>query len=211
MTKVKICGITNLEDALFAAECGVDALGFNFYPKSPRYIEPSAASDIVGQLPSDVFKIGVFVNEDRERIVETVKEVGLDAVQLHGSEPADAVQSLTNELPASVEMIKAFRIRLDFHPDEILDYDCDAVLLDSFSHDEFGGTGRTFDWEIARSVMALNKQVFLAGGLSRENVGEAIRAVRPYAVDACSRLESSPGKKDRQKVKLFIDAVKQEL
>ncbi len=210
MTKIKICGITNLADALHSAECGVDALGFNFYAKSSRYVEPTVVRNIVEKLSGDVFNVGVFVNEDSERIVEVVNEIKLDAVQLHGDESPELVNRLMNELPDGVEVIKAFRVRLDFHPGEVLKYGCETVLLDAFSNDEFGGSGKTFNWEMARSLTS-DKKVFLAGGLSGENVGDAIRTVRPYAVDACSRLELSPGKKDREKVKLFIDAVKQKL
>lgn len=208
MTKVKICGITNLDDARFAVECGADALGLNFYPKSSRYIDPYVARRVAEKVSPDVSLIGVFVNAEVDHIVEMVEETGLDGVQLHGGESPETVENVINAVPGEVEVIKAFHIRLDFQPDEVVDCGCDTVLLDAFSNDEFGGTGRVFDWEIARAVMQLNKRVFLAGGLSRENVVDAIRAVRPYAVDACSRLESSPGKKDHQKLKMFIDAVK---
>jgi phosphoribosylanthranilate isomerase len=203
MTKVKICGITNLEDALQSIKFGADALGFNFYEKSPRYIRPEKAREIIDQLPHNIFKVGVFVNENLNEITEIAKVAGLDAIQLHGEETPEFAADLKTK--SSLEIIKAFRVSPDFKPGDILKYKVDAVLLDAYSPNEHGGTGETFDWTIARKI---GSKMYLAGGLSPENVAEAIAAVRPYAVDACSCLEITKGVKDQDKVKRFIENVK---
>jgi indole-3-glycerol phosphate synthase/phosphoribosylanthranilate isomerase/anthranilate synthase/indole-3-glycerol phosphate synthase/phosphoribosylanthranilate isomerase len=205
-TKVKICGITNLQDALFASGAGADALGFNFYEKSPRYISPGKAADIAKQLPRNTLRVGVFVNEDLDKIISTVSTVGLDAIQLHGNEPPEFVQALRSRVPLRV--IKVFRVSGDFNPENVLEYDMDTIFLDAYSAAEYGGTGEIFDWEIARRVRDLGPKIYLAGGLSPENVAGAIRAVRPYGVDACSCLEREKGLKDNIKVRAFIEAVK---
>jgi indole-3-glycerol phosphate synthase/phosphoribosylanthranilate isomerase len=205
-TKVKICGITNLEDALFAADHGADALGFNFYEKSPRYISPGKAADIAKHLPDSTLRVGVFVNEDLDKIISTVSTVGLDAIQLHGNEPPEFIQALRSRI--SQRVIKVFRVSRDFNPEIVLEYDMDTIFLDAYSAAEYGGTGEIFDWEIARRVQELGPKIYLAGGLSPENVADAIRAVRPYGVDACSCLEREHGLKDNIKVKAFIEAAK---
>jgi phosphoribosylanthranilate isomerase len=206
MTKVKICGITNLDDALFAANCGADALGFNFYKKSPRYISPNSADEIVKQLPNSVLRVGVFVNETRENIAEIASTASLDAVQLHGDESPEFVKALKGHIPHWI--IKAFRVPGNFDPQSLLPYGMDTILLDAYSGSGFGGTGETFNWEIARQAQKLVPHVFLAGGLSPENVAGAIRSAGPYGVDACSCLERGKGLKDNIKVKAFIEAVK---
>ena len=205
-TKVKICGITNLQDALFAANAGADALGFNFYEKSSRYISPGKAADIAKQLPHSTLRVGVFVNEELDNIISTVSTVGLDAIQLHGNEPSEFVGALRSRV--SQRVIKVFRVSGDFNPENVLEYDMDTIFLDAYSAAEFGGTGEIFDWEIARRVRELGLKIYLAGGLSPENVAEAIRSVRPYGVDACSCLERAPGLKDNIKVQAFIEAAK---
>ena len=207
MTKVKICGITNLEDARHSIDCGADALGFNFYNKSPRYISMENAKEIINQLPDNVEKVGVFVNEDMDKIVEIADVAGLDTLQLHGDETPAFVAEIAakTELP----MIKAMRVSSDFIASGVADYDSDAVLLDTFSADQHGGSGKVFNWEIARVVVQSGKKLYLAGGLSPENVADAIKAVRPYAVDACSLLEIEPGHKDHEKVAAFIKAAKE--
>lgn len=203
MTKVKICGITNLEDALLSAKFGADALGFNFYEKSPRHISPESAREIIDQLPDGVLKVGVFVNEGLDNIVEIAHKTKLNAIQLHGEESPE----FTNELKAKtgLDMIKAFRVLKEFDVENTKKYDVDAILLDAYSPNEYGGTGETFDWEVAKRIEA---KLYLAGGLSPENVADAIRAVRPYAVDACSCLERSKGVKDRDKLERFIENAK---
>ena len=202
MTKVKICGITNLNDAILSAELGADALGFNFYGDSPRFISLVLAKDITRRLPKSVMKVGVFVNETIEKIIETVSIAGLDAVQLHGDESPKFIADL--KLQTDCDLIKAFRVSESFVPEEICDYDADAILLDAFSPDRHGGTGETFDWEVARRVSDLTNKLYLAGGLSELNVRQAITAVDPFAVDACSRLESTPGIKDGKKLRRFM-------
>lgn len=206
MTKVKICGITNLEDALLSAKFGADALGFNFYKKSPRYITPEKAREIIEQLPAKVLKVGVFVNEKLEKIIDIAEIAKLDALQLHGEE----MPEFANELKAktNLEIIKAFRVSQEFKTEDVLQYEVDAILLDAYSPGEHGGTGETFDWEIAKKVREFFPKMYLAGGLSAENIEKVIKNVSPFAVDACSCLESSKGKKDLEKVESFINKAK---
>ncbi len=206
MTKVKICGITNLEDALLSAKFGADALGFNFYEKSPRYISPEKAREITAQLPSEVLKIGVFVNENLERICKAAETAKLDAIQLHGEETPEFVRKI--KAKTNLEIIKAFRVSLEFKPEDVLQYETDAILLDAYSPKQHGGTGETFDWEIAKKVREIFPKMYLAGGLSAENVSNAILQVNPFAVDACSCLESKKGTKNSAKISDFISKVK---
>ncbi|CAN5838229.1 hypothetical protein BH20ACI4_BH20ACI4_23440 [soil metagenome] len=203
MTKIKICGITNLEDALLSAKFGALALGFNFYEKSPRYIAPEKAREIIKQLPEEILKVGVFVNESLEKIVEIAETVKLDALQLHGEETPECLRELKQK--TNLEIIKAFRVSPEFKPEDVLQYEMDAILLDAYSPKEHGGTGETFDWEIAKKVQEIFPKMYLAGGLSELNIGNAIENVIPYAVDACSLLELSKGKKDLQKTQSFIE------
>lgn len=202
MTKVKICGITNLEDAELSVKFGADALGFNFYPKSPRYIAPEKAAEIIEKLPKDVLKVGVFVNETLENIVKTAAVAGLDAIQLHGEETPEFL----NEVKAAsgLEIIKAFRVAPDFKPEDVLKYNADAILLDAYSPKEHGGTGETFDWEIARKVQEIFPKMYLAGGISNSNVIDATRRIQPFAIDVCSGIEASKGTKDRVKLICFM-------
>jgi phosphoribosylanthranilate isomerase len=206
MTKVKICGITNTEDALLSAKFGADALGFNFYERSARYISPEKAREIIEQLPANVLKVGVFVNESLEKILETVDAAKLDAVQLHGEETPQYVRALREKFAG--EIIKAFRVSDDFAPEDVLQFQADAVLLDAYSPKEHGGTGETFDWTIARRVREIFPRTYLAGGLSADNIKIAVENVKPFAVDACSLLEKEKGFKDLRKVEDFIFAVK---
>ena len=204
MVLVKICGINNLEDALVAVEAGADALGFNFYRRSPRYISPESARQIIERLPDSVLSVGVFVNEgEPEQVAHMADAAGLKAVQLHGDEPPQYCRALRSRY-----VIKAVRVDDDFKPESVKEYETDAILLDAFAGEARGGTGRMVDWSIARKVGKLVPQLFLAGGLSPENVSEAIAAVQPYGVDACSRLESAPGRKDQERVRNFIKAVR---
>jgi phosphoribosylanthranilate isomerase len=205
MTKVKICGITNLEDALISAKFGADALGFNFYPKSSRYILPEKAREIIEQLSPEVLKVGVFVNEDLDKIIEIVETAKLDVIQLHGEETPEFAREL--KAKTNLEIIKAFRVSLEFKPEDVLQYQVDAILLDAYSPKEHGGTGETFDWEIAKKVREVFPKMYLAGGLSADNVEEAIKNVSPFAVDACSCLEKSKGRKDSIKVETFVRVV----
>jgi phosphoribosylanthranilate isomerase len=201
---VKVCGITNLEDALAAVEAGADALGFNFYRRSSRYIAPEDARRIIAELPATLMTVGVFVNESEPQDVERIADaVSLTAVQLHGDESPEYCSALSNRFT-----IKALRTHAGFAPQVVKDYETDAILLDAYARDARGGTGRVVDWEMARKVRELVPQLFLAGGLSPENIAEAVAAVEPYAVDACSHLESAPGKKDHERVRAFISAAR---
>jgi phosphoribosylanthranilate isomerase len=195
MTKVKICGITNLEDALLSAKFGADALGFNFYKKSPRYILPEKAREIIENLHEEILKVGVFVNETLENVAEIAKTANLNAIQLHGEETPEFCREL--KLKTSLEIIKAFRVSPDFSPEDVLKYEVDAILLDAYNPKEHGGTGETFDWEIAKKVRAIFPKMYLAGGLNHENILRAIQETKPFAVDVCSGIESEKGKKDR--------------
>lgn len=205
MVFVKICGITNLEDALAAVDAGADALGFNFYARSSRFIKPTAAREIIEELPAAVLTVGVFVNasgpEDVGRIAE---ESGVGAVQLHGDESPAYCAALKSRF-----LIKALRAGADFVPESALEYAADAILLDAFDPHARGGTGRSFDWQLARRTAQLVPKLFLAGGLTVENIEHAINVAKPYAVDACSGLECAPGRKDALRVRAFIKAAKE--
>lgn len=204
-TRVKICGLTRLEDALAALEAGADYLGFVFAP-SPRRIEPAAAARIIAALPAgSAERVGVFVNETADRINAIAAEVGLTMVQLAGDEPPGIHARLA--LPA----IKALRLRRGERP-EAMTGPAEAfayLMIEPYVEGRYGGTGRTADWEAAAAVAGrLPGRVFLAGGLTPENVANAIARVRPFAVDASSRLESSPGIKDPQRIRKFVEAVR---
>lgn len=197
--KVKICGITRVEDALAACEAGADALGFNFSEaarRRERYIDPEKAVDIIDQLPPFVTIVGVTVDEFPERLREYLQFC--DYVQLHGDEPPDICFDLGRRA------IKAFRAGPDFVPEAMLHYEAAAYLIDAHAPGEYGGTGRTADWDAAKRAVALGRPVILAGGLTPENVAEAVKAVRPYAVDTAGGVESAPGKKDHARIRDFI-------
>jgi phosphoribosylanthranilate isomerase len=212
MVKVKICGITNFEDAVAATEAGADLVGFNFYRPSSRYIEPQRAREIVERLRSDgqnssPTMVAVFVDESIDFVVRIVNEVSLDAVQLHGDESPEFCAELNSLLPGK-SIIKALRVNGAFDPRTASSYSVEAIMLDAFHEQLRGGTGRVIDWDIAGTVRDLVPQLFLSGGLSPENVAEAISRVQPFAVDACSSLESSPGRKDFLRMKEFVRAVR---
>jgi len=200
--RVKICGITRLEDALAAAELGADALGFNLWPGSPRFVRPEAAREIVARLPPFVAAVGVFVNQPPAEVVRLAAAAGVALVQLHGDEAPRDCEGL------GLRVIKAFRVAGEEDLAAIPAYgSVAAVLLDSRSQG-FGGSGRAFDWELARRA-AGPKPLVLAGGLGPGNVAQAIRTVRPYAVDTASGVESSPGVKDREKMARFLGAARE--
>jgi phosphoribosylanthranilate isomerase len=204
MVMVKICGITNATDARRAVEAGADFLGFNFYPRSPRYLEPAKARRIARQLPATIPLVGVFVNESEKKILEIAQTVGLDFLQLHGDESPEMVSRLKRALP----VIKAIRVRNSFRPANLKRFGRSyALLLDGFDSRRRGGTGKTFAWHIARRANRYG-QIFLAGGLKPENVVDAIRAAKPYAIDVCSGVEARPGKKDPARLKALMNAVK---
>lgn len=199
---VKVCGVTNIEDALWASECGADLLGFNFYSKSPRYVRPETAAGMIGELPDSIVAVGVFVNEPVENILDVIRQTGIRVVQLHGDEDEGIVGRLRQD--PDLEVIKAVRVKPDDVAGEFPKYGADAILLDSYSDGVRGGTGKRADWQLAYEIGLLHGPIYLAGGLSADNVQEAIRKVKPFGVDACSRLELSPGKKDPKKVEAFI-------
>jgi phosphoribosylanthranilate isomerase len=199
---IKICGITNLEDALLAVAAGAGALGFNFWRPSRRFIEPVAARVIIDQLPANVLTVGVFVNEAAAETVERIaKQAGVAAMQLHGDESPEYCEKLAHHY-----VIKALAVGSNFDPASALKYNVRAIMLDAFDKNNRGGTGRSIDWSIARRTRELVPRLFLAGGLSPENIAAAIAAVDPYAVDACSALETVAGKKDPEMVRSFIRA-----
>jgi phosphoribosylanthranilate isomerase len=209
MTKIKICGITNVEDARAAVAAGADMLGVNFYQPSPRYITPDAARELINDLRSvgrPVEFIGVFVNETIDFVIDVAMVTGIDALQLHGDESASFCEELNTR--DGFRVIKALRASEGFSPNEAQDYPVHAVMLDAFHRTLRGGTGERVDFNLARETRKVVPRLFLSGGLSPENVREAIAAVEPYAVDACSLLESSPGKKDAARMSAFVAAVR---
>ena len=203
--KVKICGITNWPDARRAVEAGADFLGFNFYPPSPRYIAPAKARSIVQRLPKKIFAVGVFVNESEDTILDIASTVGFVHLQLHGDESPAAVARLSRIFP----VMKAIRVRKSFRPAQLARFKgAQAFLLDGFDAHHWGGTGKTFDWRLVPKRKG-DARIFLAGGITPENVSDAIRTARPYAIDVCSGVESKPGKKDPQRMKAFMQAVRE--
>ena len=202
MLRVKICGITRPEDARAAIEAGADALGFNFWRPGKRYIAPEAAAAIIATLPADVWKVGVFVDEPPDSVLEIVRRTGLTAVQLHGSESPEYVASL-----GGIPKVKAFRMDEGFQVERLGAYAADAFLLDS-AGPQPGGNGAVFDWERAAAAKSCGR-VVLAGGLTPENVGEAVSRVRPWAVDVASGVESEPGVKDPRRMIEFVRRARQ--
>lgn len=190
---VKVCGITGRDDALAAVESGATALGFNFWPKSPRWIEPEAAAAIAAELPPHVLKVGVFVNEPALNVELVSNRVPLDVAQLHGDCGS----------PRGVRVWKAHSVRPGFSAEALADPEAEAFLLDAPADGLHGGTGQVFDWNL---IGGLRQRIVLAGGLDASNVARAIATAHPWGVDACSRLESEPGKKDPGKTAAFIRA-----
>lgn len=201
MVKIKICGITSLDDALAAVRAGADALGFVFHPASPRHIFPEQATAIIRHLPPFVQTVGLFVNEGQDTVNATADQCGLDIVQLHGDETPEYCGTIRRRI------IKAFRVKDVTSIDAMKDYHVAACLLDAWSPAAHGGTGRTFNWEIAACAAAAS-DIILAGGLTPDNVADAIRRVRPYAVDVSSGVESAPGRKDQSLISSFIRAAR---
>ena len=196
--RVKICGITSGDDALAALDAGADALGFMFFKDSPRHLQLSAARTIIGKLPPFIAKVGVFVDPS-EKLVREAIEAGIDTLQFHGDEPPDFCRRF------SLRTYKAFRIKDASSLQALRDYDTSAWLLDAFVAGKQGGTGHVFNWELAVQAKNLGRPVILAGGLTPENVADAITAVAPYAVDVSSGVESAPGRKDPEKLRTFIE------
>lgn len=203
--KVKICGITNVADGLAAAEAGADMVGLMFAAKSSRLISLPTAVEIARQLPPFVMRVGVFVNAPEDFVLRAIGECGLNLLQFHGDETPEFCAQF------GVMSMKAFRIRDAAALAALPDYQTDAYLLDAFSASGLGGTGEQFNWDLAVAAQKFGKPIFLAGGLTPENVAEAVRQVQPFGVDVSSGVESAPGKKDAAKVRAFIQAAKRAL
>ena len=201
VAKVKICGITNYEDAVLAMDLGTDLLGLNFYPESPRYIPVEKAAEIVRRLPAHVELAGVFVNPSLSDLRRAITECHLDWVQLHGDETPDFCQSLASY---PVKVIKALRVKGPSDLEKAYEYKVDAILLDAFQPSRYGGTGKSFDWGMIRDV---GMRVFLAGGINSDNAAKAI-SLGVYGIDVCSGVESKPGKKDPEKLKALFDSIR---
>jgi len=199
MVKVKICGLTNWEDAKAAGDLGADYLGFIFYPPSPRYISPEGAFEILKELPSSVKKVAVVVNADYE-LLKKLLNGGFDLIQLHGDETPEILK----KIPAS-RVIKVFRVRDNFDKNLLKGWENTyAFLLDTYKKGTYGGTGETFNWDIAKRLVEEGFKIFLSGGLTPQNVKRAIEKVKPYAVDVSSGVEAHKGKKDLNKLREFV-------
>jgi len=203
-TQIKICGVTSANDARACVELGADMIGFNFYRKSPRYIEPTAVCRILDVLPAETCAVAVFVDAQPGEIHKTAKLAGIRCVQLHGETTPETCSELAREF----RVIRAFRTDARFRPEHATAFrDCD-VLVDAYHPELRGGTGETCDWPAARATLPFTRFLILSGGLDAQNVGRAIAAVTPYAVDVCSGIESAPGVKDHRALEQFISAVR---
>jgi phosphoribosylanthranilate isomerase len=200
--KVKICGMTSVADALAAAEAGADMIGLNFYDSSPRHITLATAMEISRALPPFVLRVGVFVNPEEALVNRAIADCGLGMLQFHGDESSEFCTQF------GLMCMKAIRVRDEASLQQLKNFHTDAFLLDAHSKSGLGGTGEKFNWELAIEAQKFGKPIFLAGGLTPENVADAVKQVRPFAVDVSSGVESSPGKKDAAKVRAFIAAVK---
>jgi phosphoribosylanthranilate isomerase len=204
MVRVKICGITSAADAQAAIDAGANLLGFNFYPQSPRHVTGEEAAEIRSKIPKRIKAVGIFVNRPPADVIALRSSLELDAVQLHGDEPPEAVA----EIAPLVPVIKAFRVEPEFPLATLDEYSCAfAFLFDAAHTGQYGGTGRTTDWDVARRA-STSHRIILAGGLKVENVAAAVRIVRPYGIDVASGVESSPGKKDPGRLREFIQEVR---
>ncbi len=199
--KVKICGITSVADALTASEAGADALGFMFYPPSPRFVSNAAAREIIRELPPFIARVGVFVDPTEEQVRQAIAETAIDTLQFHGTETPEFCRRF------GLKTLKAFRVRDAESLRDAEPFTSEAWLLDSYVAGQHGGTGARFNWDLATEA-ARRHSVILAGGLTPENAAEAVRKVRPYGLDVSSGVESAPGRKDASKVRAFIAAAK---
>jgi phosphoribosylanthranilate isomerase len=204
-TKIKICGITNLEDGRFASGLFVDYLGFIFYDKSPRYIEPAKAGAIINWLEGPE-KVGVFVNQPLDEVNATAKETGLDLVQLHGNETPEYCELIEKPIIKVIHVTKESTKKTLKTEVDKYDSVAEFFLFDTKVEDQWGGTGKTFDWSIITELT--DKPFFLSGGLNTDNVGKAIEFTKPYAVDVSSSIEEEPGLKDLEKMEIFVNTVK---
>ena len=201
IVKVKICGLTNYDDVAAALDMGADLLGFNFYPGSPRYLPPPDAAAIIKKLPAFADTAGVFVNASFEQIKQTINECQLNWIQLHGDEDPEFCRSF---LSINVKTMKALRVKNKSDIDRAEDFFTDAVLLDAFDPEKYGGTGLTFDWNI---VGHITKRIFLAGGIHPGNAADAVK-LGVYGIDVCSGIEAEPGKKDHKKMQALFDNIR---
>jgi phosphoribosylanthranilate isomerase len=205
MARVKICGITQREDAVKAASLGADAVGFIFYKKSVRKIAPAKAKKIIEALPPFVAPVGVFVNEKTGAIRDIIKHTGIQVVQLHGDEDYHFCHRVKSY---GVKVIKAFRIKDHVDLEAVKTFKVDAYLFDTFKEGEYGGTGEVFNWKLLNKIKSMNIPFILSGGLNNQNVIEPVNDLKPFAVDVSSGIETEPGKKDHRLMKEFIDVVK---
>ena len=203
MVKVKICGFTDLRDALKACELGADYLGFIFFNESPRTVESEHARVIIEDLPSEIPKVGLFFNQEIDYVRKTAKQCHIDILQLHGDEKPDYCANLRKDF----KVIKSFKVKDEASIKDVNKYDVDWYLFDRYVKNMPGGTGLSFNWDIL-SGKNFKSPIFLAGGLNPKNVKEAVEKVSPYAVDVASGVEKSPGKKDYKLLKEFIDNAK---
>lgn len=200
--KIKICGITNEEDALAAVEAGANALGFMFYEPSPRNVSIETVQRIAAKIPPFIMRVGVFVNPDEDFVFQAITLCGLSLLQFHGEESPEFCRQF------GIMSMKVFRIKDETSLELLSSYQTDAFLLDSYVAGKPGGTGEKFNWDLAIEAKKFRKPIFLAGGLTAENVAEAVRTVQPFGVDVSSGVEASPGKKDHQKIRDFIKAAR---
>ncbi|HEY2627151.1 MAG TPA: phosphoribosylanthranilate isomerase [Candidatus Udaeobacter sp.] len=202
--QVKICGVTNVEDASACADLGADMIGLNFYPESARYIRPQHARKIIEVIPRDVRAVGVFVDPTASEVRSIAKSVDLEYVQLHGNVPPETCRELASEFC----VIRAFSTDGQFKPEDVRSFlECD-VILDAHHAELRGGTGLTCDWSLARATLPFARFLILSGGLNAQNIGQAIATVAPHAVDVCSGVETAPGVKDRRAIEKFIAAAR---
>ncbi|MBI4982632.1 MAG: phosphoribosylanthranilate isomerase [Candidatus Omnitrophica bacterium] len=203
MTKIKICGITNLEDALASVFAGCDSLGFMFYRKSPRFILPQKAKNIIKIIPKDIIKMGVFVDANKKNIKQIAKLCKLDILQFHGQESPEFCRRFKG-----YKVIKVFRVKDKIDLEQIKKYKVFAYLFDTFVDSKLGGTGKKFNWRLIKHLQGIKQPIFLSGGLNCRNVKKAIRYLHPDWVDVCSSVELLPGKKNHKKIRDFVRAVK---
>jgi phosphoribosylanthranilate isomerase len=202
--QIKICGITNIDDAQKCVELGVNLIGLNFYRQSARYIEPTIARELVADLPRHIYAVGVFVEPSTDEVRKTAAIVDLRCVQLHGNVPPQTC----SELARQFRVIRALRTDDQFRPEDARLFSGCDVLIDAHHPELHGGTGQTCDWQVARATLPLVRFLILSGGLNEENVRNAITAVGPHAVDVCSGVERAPGVKDHRAIEKFIAAVR---
>jgi phosphoribosylanthranilate isomerase len=202
--QIKICGVTNARDATTCVELGAQMIGLNFYPQSPRYIEPKVARQIVEALPTHIDAVGVFVSGNADEIRRTANAATVDCVQLHG----DFSPEVARELAREFRVIRVFSTHPQFRPEDVTLFPHCDVLLDAYHPELRGGTGKTCDWSAARATLRFSRFLILSGGLNAENVASAIKAVTPHAVDVCSGVESAPGVKNYRAIKKFITSVR---